>query len=145
MKKVFLLFTLIFAFYSASLMAGVTEFSKDEAAGSAVVDVQFNEPAFEWDPVTGTPTTVPLTDLSHHTIFIRVNGGTWTPVTEPASSASGGMLISRKITMPIPNASNTIEAYVISEDLTGNEAPPSVTGSVVITRDVIPPEPADLF
>lgn len=150
MKRFFLVFALLFAFLIQPVFAVTVE----EVAGtftpaSVSVKVGFLEPSFEWDSITGLPTTVPLTDLHQHYIWWRVtaNGdipGNWNQVVIPASSVNGGMSQLEQIDgVSLVGGSNFIEAYVESLDTSFNKSPVSPTVDLTITVDIIPPAPPE--
>jgi len=145
MRKFVLFFALIVAFASPAFAVTVTEVagSMNTVAKTVSIRVEFIEPSFEWDPVTGQPTTVPLTDLAGHYVYFFVNGG---GVNQRAVAASaggtGGALIADQFDgISIVGGNNTIDVYVTSYDNSGNESPASATVQVNIYLDNIPPSP----
>jgi len=144
MKKLFLfpIFTFLFLFLFEPVFAGVSVVSVNAQQTFASVRVTFTEPSVDWDE-NGNPTANPLTDLSHHFIYWRVNAGGWNQLQVTPSSQTGGQLIIQQIdNVGVgPQESNTFESYYSSVDDNFNESAPSLIESLPIVIDKSPPAP----
>lgn len=146
MKKLFFVFMFVFAFLSAPAFAVTVEEvagSLNAAAKTVSIRVEFIEPSFEWDPVTGAPTTVPLTDLAGHYVYFYVNGGgvNQRSVAKSAGGGGGALIADQFDNISILGGNNTIDVHVTSYDTSGNESPASATVQVNVYLDNIPPSP----
>lgn len=100
--------------------------SPDAPASVVTITLQYTEPSQNAD---GTP----LRDLDHTTIYYDVGAGKIRVADVPASSPTGGGVITHKIIVPIAGSKKEMTAWiwVTATDKSGNESNPS---QIVSTR-----------
>lgn len=138
-----LLLLSLLLFFCFPVFSAVEIVSVNSIQTFASVRITFTEPIYEWDDVTGAPTTILLTDLSHHFIYWRINVGGWNQLQVPASSVNGGAIQINQIdNIGVgPQEENTFESYYESVDDNSNVSNQSMVESLSIILDKTRPAP----
>lgn len=95
----------------------------DAGLGPTDKTISYTEPTTASAAAVCTPGTTSLTNLKQTNIFYKVgNGAPILAATVPATAATGGGNISKRITLPSLAHGAVVEFWVTATDTTGNES-----------------------